>query len=303
MPANRRSYSIVAVGLLLCVVAQAHAQSAGGTYALTVDGGKPVNVTSLAFGDPQVDAFGTTSSEPSELTVTTATGFAAFAAAARACTTGRRFKSAAVTYTNALGHVEYTLELKNVSVVSVLLPEVGVGTKKPNDLTWTLSAGGQHFDYELMKAPRSGLSPANRKRLERAHDRMAVLLFNRIKGNPWEAPPTTAEAVPALLFSLVIDGLKLSGVRTIGPISVERDSGRVALTPLVVTINASSAAELEAGNAARPASATLKYYRLDPSGNEVGLRLRLKNVSFKPPAKSRLELHFTGMEVDVLSPS
>ena len=291
------------------------APTPSGTYTLAFDHGKPITLTSLSFGDPGVSAFGTAPDAATQLIVTTQTGVDPLPAIVRTCATGGHFGKVVATFTNLLGHVEYTVELKKVSVVSVLLPGVDTASKRPDDLAWTLSAAEEHFNYQQMKEAGAGLSDANRKRLARAHDRMQALMWQQVKGQQWHAPANVVAAPPRGLYSLAIGDMNTSGVLAIGPLAVEQDAGesgkdKPSFVPIGLTVDAARAADFVGAikNGKRLATAVLTYYRMTEDGAEAEIRIVLKAVTIKPEAAGEeagakstvtILLDFEGLDVRV----
>src|SRR5579871_2039564 len=270
---------------ILCCAVCSPAQSPGGHYAITLDRGKPIDVSGVTMAENGPPTpIGQRPSSATKATITTGDTSELLTTVIRSCLSGGRFSKVTLTYFTSEKKVEYTVLLKHVTVAEITFPAVDDATRTLGDFNWTLDAESAEIDYTMMHSA-GGLSSANAARLERARARMEANLLEQVRHHAWEAPkvaPTVAEGDP---FALHIEGLDTGGVASLAPLVLKRPfrTGKGATFQtgaFVVYVEGTRSAEfadaLKRGRTFPTGS--LSYFRLGDRGT---LALAIKNLAVK----------------------
>ena len=248
-------------------------QATGGSYSMTIDGGKPIALTSLDFGESNASTSRSGGkAKLSPVTVTTATGVEAMVRVISACLTGSHFNEVVATYKNAQGQVQFEVDFRMVFVSSITLPAVDKTASPPADMTWVLVVGTE----EIKSA-----SPAGGKPGALAGASPAVL--QRV----WRSNVMRPAAAPTGKFSLTLAGLDTSGVLTVSPFVLNTpidagtgrsSAGKVTLSPINLTVDGTKAQEFNTlcSTAKVVPNGTLVYNRRNDAGQQESLELDLK---------------------------
>ena len=264
-------------GLLAVAPAAMAAGQTGGTYSLTLDGGAPIALASLDFGETSVVNGANGSIPLSPVTITTVAGAEAIPQLVSHCVTHVFYHSMTATYANAQGQAQFVVKFSESIVSSISLPAADK-TSSPRGAI-TLVFGVQHETVEPPPPPSN--APGAAQNPTQAH-------FNRLPAMQklWRAQILKpAGAPPGGKFSFTIAGADTSGVLTVSPFTLTTSgyggsSGIVTIAPMVLTVDATKAASFVAFQAQNPVipKAVLTYNLQDDSGRNDVMTITLTQL-------------------------
>jgi hypothetical protein len=260
------------ISTLVTLVALGHAAvaagQAGGSYAMTIDHGKPIALSSLDFGESNAGNGPGPGKKFSPVTVTVGSGAEAVGSIVSGCIENKVFHLVEATFTNAQGQVQFEVQFKNAVVSSLTLPAVDTSSTPPADMTWVFTV-----ESELVGPPSTSAAPPSVK-----------MTLPRM----WHSNMQRLSAARAGKFSLKIQSIDTTGVLTASPFMIARLAqggplGKANYTPLTLTVDAGKAADFTnwLQGRKRVTEGNLAYNRKTDSGQEEAILLLLRHLSIK----------------------
>ena len=257
--------------------AVAAAQASGGSYMLTIDGGKPITLTSLDFGESNASTGGGAGKAKfSPVTVTTATGAEALSMLMTACFAGRHFTTVVATYKDAQGKAQFEVDFKMVYVSSVTLPAVDKASSPPGDMAWMFFVGAEEIKTQSQTGGTAGAQVGGKP-----------IMLSRL----WRGSLTRPGVAPSGKFGFTLNGVDTSGVLMVSPFVISSPAegssgagaGKVTFSPLNLTVDATKAADFTKWfSSGRVVSGgVLTYNRKDDAGQQESIALDLKLLFIK----------------------
>lgn len=266
--------------LLVAVSTQA---TGSGAYSVSIGRDKPMVVSRITFGETGVVAAGELGSAVPRMSVTTSAGSELLPTLIRTCIGGGRLDRVVATYTDALGHVEYTVEFKRPSVVAVELPTLHATDKVQGDAVWTVASSDAHLNFNFGKE--TGGDAADRDRLRRAHERLRAAMWSAVQHQAWSGPTDAIDVPDGGPFAVRVSGRYLTGIQLLGPFVVTHEPGEKAVfAPLTLVMDADQARVY--AEARHEDSLELVYHRADGAGAASDLCVTLKGVLLKAEEQS-----------------